>query len=77
MYLSKIHVQYRDGSKASGVRVALGFSHPLGGVTRDAYTDSYGIALIEHLGRGRADVYVSGSRRGSLNAPGETVVFVS
>jgi len=63
MNRSKIHVQYRDGSKTKGVRVALGFTGGLGGVTKDAYTDSYGTAIVEHSGTGHARVYVSGQER--------------
>ena len=71
---SKIHVQYRDGSKPKGVRVVLGFS---GGMTKEAYTDSYGTAIVQHSSVGHADVYVSGKKCGSLHAPGETAAFIS
>lgn len=71
---SKINVQYRDGSKPKGVKVVLGFS---GGMTKPAYTDSQGVAVVDHSSTGRADVYVSGSKVGSLQVPGETVVFIS
>ena len=71
---SKIHVQYRDGSKPKGVRVVLGFST---GMTKEAYTDSYGTAIVQHSSVGRADVYVSGKKCGSLHTPGETAVFIS
>jgi len=73
-YYSKIIVQYRDGSKPKGKRVSLGFS---AGVTKDFYTDNNGIAIVEHASRGHAEVYVSGSKVGTLQAPGETVVFIS
>lgn len=73
---SKIHVQYRDGSKAKGVRVVLGFTSALGGMTKEAYTDAYGTAIVHHSSTGHADVYVSDKKCGSLHAPGETVVFL-
>jgi len=76
MYRSKIFVQYKDGSKPKGVKVVLGFSGLFGGMTKAAYTDSYGQAIVEHASRGRATIYVRGSNKGSLNAPGETVVFI-
>ncbi|MCC7086471.1 MAG: hypothetical protein IT427_15835 [Pirellulales bacterium] len=76
MNYSKIHVQYRDGSKPKGIKVVLGFSGLLGGMTKPAYTDSQGTALVEHASKGRADVYVSGKKCGSLSAPGETAVFI-
>ncbi len=72
---SKIYVQYRDGSKPKGMRVVLSFSS--GGVTKPAYTDAYGVAIVEHASTGRADVIVSGQTRTSFHAPGETTAFVS
>ena len=77
MNRSRIHVQYRDGSKPKGTKVVLGFTSLLGGMTKPAYTDSHGTALVEHASTGQADVYVSGKKCGSLHAPGETVVFIS
>ena len=70
---SKVIVQRRDGSKARGVRVVLSFSS---GLSEAVHTDADGIALIDHATVGRADVLVDGSRRGSLHAPGQTVVFI-
>jgi hypothetical protein len=77
MHLSKIHVSYHDGSKPKGAKVVLGFTGMLGGMTKAAYTDAYGVALVEHASTGNADVYVSGNKVGSLRAPGQTVVFIS
>ena len=71
---SKIHVQYRDGSKASGARVVLSFGSL--GVTKPAFTDRYGVAIVKHETTGQATVIVRGTSRGTLRAPGETVVFV-
>lgn len=76
MNYSRIHVQYRDGSKPKGTKVVLGFSGLLGGMSKPAYTDSGGTALVEHESTGTADVYVSGKKCGSLRAPGETAVFI-
>lgn len=76
MNYSRIHVSYRDGSKPSGVKVVLGFSGLLGGMTKAAYTDKYGDALVEHASTGHVDVYVSGKKVGSFHAPGETAVFI-
>ena len=73
-YHSKIFVEYRSGgSKAEGKKVTLGFS---GGMTKPAFTDRYGVAIVEHDTVGRATVYVSGSRLGEFHAPGETVVYL-
>jgi hypothetical protein len=74
MKYSKIHVQHRDGSKASGVRVVLSFGSC--GVTKAFFTDRYGVAIVAHESTGHASVIVSGKSRGTLRAPGETVVFV-
>jgi hypothetical protein len=71
---SKIYVQYRDGSKPKGTKVVLGFS---GGMTKPAYTDHYGVAIVEHASTGRADVYVSGKKVSTFHAPGETTAFIS
>ena len=76
MHISKIHVSYRDGSKPKGTRVSIGFTGALGGMTKPFYTDAYGVALVEHASIGNADVYVSGTIKGSFHAPGETVVYI-
>ena len=76
-YRSVVYVQYKSGSKASGIKVQLGFSGLLsGGMTSSYYTDSSGRAIVEHSSRGTATVYVKGSKRGTFQAPGETVVFI-
>lgn len=77
MHHSKIYVEYGDGSKPKGAKVVLGFRGMLGGMTKAAYTDSHGVAIVEHSSTGQADVYVGGKKLGSLHAPGETVVFIS
>ena len=77
MKFSKVHVQYKDGSKPKGMKVVLGFSGLLsGGMTKPAFTDNNGTALVKHESTGRAEVYVSGKKAGSFNAPGETAVFI-
>ncbi len=70
---SRIQVQFRDGSKPSGTKVVLGFS---GGMTKPAYTDRGGVAIVEHASTGTADIYVSGSKVGSLRAPGSASVTI-
>jgi hypothetical protein len=67
-------VQYRDGSKAQGIRVVLSIHGR--GMSKSAFTDRHGTAIVEHASVGTADVIVRGKRRGSFRAPGETVVFV-
>ena len=72
MNRSKIHVQYRDGSKPKGTRVVLSFNGMFGGVTKAAYTDSYGTAIVEHESTGQADVIVSGKKCGSIQATSDS-----
>ena len=70
---SVVVVQRNGGSYVKGAKVALGFSN---GVTSGVYTDSYGEAVIRHSTTGHATVYVNGSNKGSMNAPGRKVVFI-
>jgi hypothetical protein len=72
-YRSLIYVQYKDGSKPKGTKVVLGFSM---GMSKPAYTDREGRAIVEHASKGKATIYVKGSKKGTLNTPGETVVFI-
>lgn len=77
MYYTKVIVQHSDGTKAKGARVALSISGILsGGVTKNFYTDRFGVAIIEHESRGSAKVMVNGTTRTTIQVPGETVVFV-
>jgi hypothetical protein len=73
MPISTIHVQYRDGSPARQSKIVLGF---VGGMTKPAFTDSYGDAVIEHASSGAATVYVSGRAYHSFHAPGRTGVTI-
>jgi hypothetical protein len=77
MNYSKVIVQYKDGAKAPGVKVSLSISGTLsGGVTKNAYTDRHGVAIIEHESQGTAKVLVNGTIKTTIHAPGETVVFL-
>ena len=76
MNYSRIHVQYRDGSKPKGARVVLIFSGLFGGKTETAHTDRYGTAIVAHESVGKAEVYVNGRPVGAFRAPGDTAVFV-
>lgn len=72
MPTSKIHVQYRDGTPATGARVALGFDRFWsGGVTDGVLTNAYGIAFVEHANTGTATIYVNGRDHGTFHSPGE------
>ena len=77
MYYTKVIVQYSNGTKARGAKVALSISGILsGGVTKNVYTDREGIAIIPHESRGSAKVMVNGRTRATVKVPCETVVFV-
>ena len=73
MNRSVVHVQRKDGSKAKGAKVVLGFTM---GMTKPAFTDREGKAEVEHESRGHATVYVDGSSRGTFSAPGSTSVTI-
>jgi len=73
---SLVYVTYRDGSKASGKRVVLGFSGLTGGMTSPVYTNREGGAFIEHDSTGTATVYVDGSNKGTMRCPGKTLVVL-
>ncbi len=77
MYYTKVIVQYSNGTKAKGVRVALSISGIMsGGVTQNFYTDRFGVAVISHESRGSAKVMVKGTTRATVQVPCETVVFI-
>jgi len=65
----EIIVQHRSGEPASQRRVSLGGT---GGLSRSAYTNRYGHAMLEHSAAEVA-VFVDGRHRGSAR-PGRTVV---
>ena len=71
MNRSVVYIQYKDGSKPKGNKVVFGFS---AGMTKPAYTDRDGMALVEHSSTGRATVYVSGRKKGTFRAPGTFAV---
>ena len=77
MYYTKVIVQHSDGTKVRGAKVALSISGILsGGVTKNVYTDRYGVAIIPHESRGSAKVMVNGRTRATVKVPCETVVFI-
>ncbi len=76
-YYTKVHVQYKDGSIAKGVKVSLSLSGAIsGGVTSNSFTDHYGIAIIGHDTKGTAKVIVNGITRDKIHVPSETSVFI-
>jgi len=73
MALFEIHVQYSDGSPASGVRVVLSSSALLGGMSKPEWTDSHGRAVVELSTAASGTLYVDGRDRGTVRA-GRSVV---
>lgn len=76
MPASRIIVSYTAGGAAKRVRVVLGFHGLLRGMSKTCYTNSQGVAVIEHSGKGRADVYVGGKKYHSFLTPGTTAVTI-
>lgn len=70
---SLVVVQRSGGGYVQGAKVVLGFSN---GVTSAVYTDSNGEAVIEHSTTGQAKVYVNGSEKGSMTAPGRKLIYI-
>jgi len=76
MYVSKITV-YRNNRPAKNVRVALeftGFTNM--GFTRAFYTNSDGVAYVEHASEGKANVYIDGKYRGTMRVPGSEYFYI-
>lgn len=67
MTQSVIHVQSRTGVPIKGKRVTLGFSS---GLTKPAFTNANGDAVIGHSSSGNAIIYVDGKNQGTFHAPG-------
>lgn len=76
MNTSKITV-YRNQKPAKNVRVRLGFSGIVNlGFSKDFYTDSNGVAYVEHSATGNAEVYLDGKEVGRLYTPGQDVFYL-
>jgi len=76
MPTSKITV-YKNRKPAKNVRVTLeftGFTNM--GFTRATYTNSDGVAFVEHSSSGRANVYIDGKRMGTIRAPGSDIYYL-
>lgn len=74
---SVIVVQRKGGGYVQGAKVTLGFSGLFsGGVTDTVYTDSNGEAIISHSNTGETTVYVNGSDKGKMKAPGKKLIFI-
>lgn len=76
MVTTRIEV-YRNGKPAKNIKVCLeytGFTQM--GFTKNFYTNSEGVAYVEHSSTGRANVYLNGIKKGSLTTPGQEVFYL-
>ena len=60
-----VHVVNDEGDGIEGVRVVLGFTSILRGMTSTEYTDSYGHVEFDGYEDGSVEVYVEGSSYGT------------
>lgn len=60
-----VHVVNDDGDGIEGVRVVLGFTDILRGMTSTEYTDSDGHAEFDGYDEGEVEVFVDGSSCGT------------
>jgi hypothetical protein len=63
----------RGDKPVNRARVVLSFTW---GQTNAVYTDSDGVAEVHHESTGHAEIFVDGSPRGSLMAPGRKTVHL-
>lgn len=76
MPTSKVTV-YRNGKPASNIKITLEYTGlSQSGFTTPAYTNSSGIATINHSSTGKATIYVNGSSRRSMNTPGSDIIYL-
>lgn len=59
-----VHVVNDEGDGIEGVRVVLGFTSILRGMTAEEYTDSDGHAEFDGYDEGEVEVYVDGASYG-------------
>lgn len=73
MPTSKISV-HRNGQPAANIKITLEYTGlTQSGFTSPAYTNSDGIALVEHSSTGKANVYINGSKIRSIDTPGSHI----
>lgn len=76
MATTRIEV-YKNGKPAKNISVCLeytGFTQM--GFTKKFYTNSDGVAYVEHSSTGKANVYLNGNKKGSLMTPGQEVFYL-
>lgn len=76
MPTSKITV-YKNRRLAKGVKVSLEYSgFTQMGFTKKFLTNSDGVAYVEHSSTGQANVYLDGSKKGSMKTPGQEIFYL-
>ncbi|MCB0644680.1 MAG: hypothetical protein KDC44_23710 [Phaeodactylibacter sp.] len=76
MPTTKIQV-YKNGKLATNVKVVLEFTGLTNmGFTKAHYTNAQGVAFVEHSSTGIANVYLNGSKNGSLRTPGQEIYYL-
>ena len=73
MSYTTVVVVYEFQKPSSGHEVILGF---FGGNTKEFTTDSSGTAYVQHESTGRAEVFVDGRKRDTINAPGKCIIYL-
>ena len=70
---TRVTVRHPDGGVATKTKVTMnivGGGLLNGGWCKDAFTDGYGVAVIEHTSSGTGEIYVGGKLVGKLRVPG-------
>lgn len=76
MPTSKITV-FRNGKTASNIKVTLEYRGlTQSGFTSPAYTNSMGVAIVSHSSTGKANIYINGTLRESMNTPNDKIVHI-
>lgn len=74
---SVVYLQKKNGSKPKGQRVVLSIAGVLsGGMTKAVYSNSDGVAVIQHSSKGKAELYVNRKSHGTMRVPGEKYIFI-
>jgi hypothetical protein len=64
----------RYGKWYEGARVVLGWNGFFNlGSTKNFYTNSAGVAIVEHASNGEAEVYINGTHVGYMQTPGSAL----
>lgn len=67
----------QNGRPLSGARVVLEWNGLANlGMSRPAFTNNEGMAIISHASTGPATIYVNGQRKQKMRTPGDEVVVL-